>query len=134
MPLPSLIKLALERLDEKDSKGALEVCKIAREADPNNSDVRAIAIWAASQRPSADLKLFTVELDEAIQEADSVLARIVRGVLRRRLGEDRGAVADLRKAVELDPTSDRAKKELAQLERVTSEAANTGIIKRLFRR
>ncbi|MFO0617795.1 MAG: hypothetical protein U0414_34710 [Polyangiaceae bacterium] len=134
MPLASLIKLALDRLDEKDSKGALEVCKIAREADPNNNDVRAIAIWAASQRPSADLKLFTIELDEAIQEKDSSLARIVRGVLRRRLGEDRGAVADLRRAVELDPTSERAKRELAQLERVTSEAANTGIIKRLFRR
>lgn len=134
MPLPSLIKLALDRLDEKDSKGALEVCKIAREADPNNSDVRAIAIWAASQRPAADVKLFTIELDEAIQEADSVLLRIVRGALRRRLGEDRGAITDMRRAVELDPTSERAKRELAVLERATSEAAQTGIIKRLFGR
>lgn len=134
MPLPSLIKLALERLDEKDSKGALEICKIAREADPNSSEVRAIAIWAASQRPSADLKLFTIELDEAIQEGDSVLLRIVRSALRRRLGEDKGAITDARRAVELDPTHERAKRELANLERLTSEAAQTGLIKRLFRR
>lgn len=134
MPLPSLIKLALERLDEKDSKGALEICKIAREADPNSSEVRAIAIWAASQRPGADLKLFTIELDEAIQEGDGVLLRIVRSALRRRLGEDKGAVADARRAVELDPSHERAKRELANLERLTSEAAQTGLIKRLFRR
>src|SRR5207245_1536802 len=135
MPLKALLDLAIERIEAKDAKEALDICKIARESDPENADVRAAAIWASTLKSGADLKVLTVELDELIQSADRALLRYVRGLLRRRLGEDKGALNDFRRAFEIDPGLERAKREVDAVERPsTDKPAQSGLLKRLFGR
>jgi hypothetical protein len=112
----------------------LDICKIAREADPESSDARAVAIWASTLGSGADLKVLTVELDELIQAGDRALCRYVRGLLRRKLGEDKGALHDFRRAAELDPSFEQAKREVAAFERTIEKPAQGGLFKRLFGR
>lgn len=140
MPTKDVIALAIERIEEKELIGALEICRIAREADPESEEVRSTAIWARSLQPGADLKVFSIELDEALRGDDKlVVTRFVRALLRKRLGEDSGAVADLKRILEIDPKHERAQKELAALEKRAGKPADAqksdpGLLKRLFRR
>lgn len=139
LPTKSLVSLAVERIDEKDGQGALEVCRIAREADPENAEIRAAAIWARSLQPSAPLKEFSIELDEALRDDETLLmARFVRGLLRKRLGEDSGALSDFRKVVAVEPAHQAALREIALLEPTRKspdgQKGDSGFLKRLFRR
>ena len=140
LPTKSLVALAIERIEEKDGQGALEVCRIAREADPENAEIRAAAIWARSLQPSAPLKEFSVELDEALREDEHLLvSRFVRGMLRKRLGEDSGALSDFKKVIAIEPGHQQAAREIALLDPARKgpeggQKGETGFLKRLFRR
>jgi hypothetical protein len=91
-------------------------------------------VWASSLKQGADIKVLEVELDDLILEKDGAKARYVRGLLRKRLSEDKGALADFKKAIELDSTWERASREAAALEKRTEKPAEKGLMKRLFGR
>lgn len=139
-PTKELVAMALSQVDDKELAGALEICRVAREAEPESEEVRSAAMWARSHQPGADLKVFTIELDEALRDDDKlVVTRFVRAMLRKRLGEDNGAIADLKRLLEIDPGHDRARKELERLDKPTKpdearDKGDPGFLKRLFRR
>ncbi len=139
MPIQKLVAQAIERVEEKEVEAALEICRIARESDPESAEVRSVAIWARSLESGADLKVFSLDLDEALRADEKlVVTRFVRGVLRKRLGEDSGALADFKKVLELEPTHPGARREMLLLEPKSQDdvrqKGDTGFLTRLFRR
>jgi hypothetical protein len=117
LPASALFELAGARLLERDVEGAREACDWARRADPDNQDLAALAIWLRAQIAGADLKLLTIELDELLAAApDHRNARFYRGMLRKRLGDNTGAIRDLRRLLERTPPDAEAAKALEALE------------------
>jgi hypothetical protein len=131
---PALYQLATTRLAERDFDGSLEACTMARKAAPGEPDYRALSVWIRAQMPAADIQALTIELDELVAANDAhVAGRYFRALLRRRLGDDLGAIGDLRRVIELVPAHGDAARELALLEsRRPKERA--GLLGRLFRR
>lgn len=138
------VKLAREKIDEKDPTTAAEICALvlARlEGDGKGTSAEAkeialIGIWARSLEPHPDLKSLTIELDDLIRERDDrPLARLVRGRIRKKLGNDPGALSDYRRVLELQPDNAEAKTELASLgDQKPARRGEAGFLKRLFRR
>jgi len=143
LPAAALLKLAREKIDEKEPTMATEVCevglkKLAELGEASGSihgELVAVRAWACSLEPHPELKALTVDLDELIRESDTLaLPRYVRGLLRKRLGDSAGATSDFRRVLELEPTHELAQKELPSLDAGTTKRGETGFLKRLFRR
>lgn len=131
---PTLFQLAVNHLAERDLLGALDACAMARKAAPGELDYIALSAWIRYQMPGADIKALAVELDEVLSANEAhVQARYYRAILRRRLGDDLGAIRDLRRVIEVFPAHSEASRELATLDpRRPKERA--GLFGRLFKR
>ncbi len=144
LPAESLLKLAREKLDEKEPTMALEVSELGLKKLREAADTRcatyaellATRAWASSLEPHPELKALTVDLDELIREKDALaLPRYVRGLLRKRLGDTPGSTSDFRRVLELDPDHELALRELPTVDTsIASKRGETGFLKRLFRR
>ncbi|NUO50520.1 MAG: hypothetical protein HOV80_16820 [Polyangiaceae bacterium] len=142
----ALLKLAKEKIDEKDPTTAAEICalglnRLSEDGKADSAEARALTlvhVQARSLEPHPELKTLAVELDDLIRQSDNVaLARFLRGKIRKKLGNDPGAISDFRRVLELDPQNAEAKNELATLEEGAKGGARrgeTGFLKRLFRR
>ncbi|MFO0552137.1 MAG: hypothetical protein U0271_27370 [Polyangiaceae bacterium] len=137
----ALAKLAREKLDEKDSTTCAEVAdfaigKLESEKDTETAVFRelvALRAWARLTDPHSSLKAATLDLDDAIRAAkdSEPLLRYVRGLLRKRLGDNAGALSDFKRVLELEPTHAAAKKET---EALGTTQAKGGLLKKLFGR
>ncbi len=117
MSASAFFALAEARLGERDFAGAEEACAWARRLDPSNLNSAVLATWIRSQHGGADLKGLTIELDELLGTApDHRDARYYRALLRKRLGDNAGAIRDLRRLLELSPRDAEATKALEGLE------------------
>jgi hypothetical protein len=144
LPPEALLKLAREKLDEKEPTMAVEVSEVGLKKLSEAGDTRCTAYselvatraWASSLEPHPQLKALTVDLDELIREKDALsLPRYVRGLLRKRLGDSAGATSDFRRVLELEPGHELALRELPSVDTgVVSKRGETGFLKRLFRR
>ena len=104
------------------------------QAEPESPDSAALATWIRSQRGGADLKALTIELDELLGAApDHRDARYYRALLRKRLGDNAGAIRDLRRLLELSPSDTEATKALEGLE-VPPVKPRSGLLGWLFKR
>jgi len=134
MTAPALHALAEARLQERDLAGAEEACSLARRADPDSVASTVLATWIRSQRGGADLKALTIELDELLGASpDHRYARYYRAMLRKRLGDNAGAVRDLRRLLELTPSDAEATKALEGLEGPPAKP-RSGLLGWLFKR
>jgi hypothetical protein len=138
-PPAELFLLARDRFENKDVRAAVDLCAAACAAAPKDATFASFHAWARSGLPGADLKMLCVELDEIIAAAEThAQARYYRAMLRRRLGDDAGALRDLRRVVELEPEHADATRELAVAdERARANAKDAkkgGLLNRLFRR
>jgi hypothetical protein len=134
MSASALHALAEARLQERDIPGAEEACTLARRADPDSVETAALGAWIRSQRGGADLKGLTIELDELLGASpDHRYARYYRAMLRKRLGDNVGAVRDLRRLVELSPDDAEAARALKDLEGPPAKP-RSGLLGWLFRR
>lgn len=142
LPAPALAKLAREKIDEREAELAVEVAEIGikKLADDGQSEsdegfeMVALHVWGRALSPHPDLKTLAVELDDLIRQRDSVvLPRLVRGMLRKRLGNEAGSSSDFRRVIELEPTNELARVEL-QSEPRSVRRGETGFLKRLLRR
>jgi hypothetical protein len=130
-----LFRLARAKLDERDVLGASEAASLACRLAPDHLDYRALWVWVRSLRIGADVKALSIELDELLQlRADHVEGRFYRGVIRRKLGDDAGAMNDLRRVLEGDPGHRRAATELAALEARHSMKREGSVFNRLLKR
>jgi len=116
-PAHALYCLARARLAERDLAGALAACQLAREVDPTQPDYAALAVWIRSLLGGADLAARVAELDTLLEaREDHVQALFYRGYLRRRIGDEAGAVQDLRRVLDLDAEHRDARRELHRIE------------------
>ncbi|NUP14489.1 MAG: hypothetical protein HOW73_51320 [Polyangiaceae bacterium] len=143
MSVDALMKLAREKIDEKEATMAAEACEVALKKLTDEGqvpstihiEVSCLSAWARSLEPHPDLKALAVELDDIIREGDDVaMPRLVRGLLRSRLGNEAGATTDFRRVLEIEPRHELAQRELRGLESRTVKRGETGFLKRLFRR
>lgn len=138
MPLDKIVRLAMEKIEEREPQAALDLCRIARDTDPDSVEVRSVAVWARAQLPGADLKALCISLDETLNDhPGTAVGRYVRGLLRKRLGDDAGASSDFQRVLVETPEDARAKKELALLEgrRASDQGNKSGsLFGKLFRR
>ncbi len=133
----ALFDLAQTRLQAHDLDGALEACLWAREADPGNLEIAALDAWIRGQRAGADLKGLTIELDELLSASpDHRNARYYRALLRKRLGDNAGAIRDLRLLQKRTPPDAEATKALEALEALEEPAQKprSGLLGWLFKR
>lgn len=142
LPTPALAKLAREKIDEREAELAAEVAEIGikKLADQGEAEsdegfeMVALHVWARALSPHPDLKALAVELDDLIRQRDAVvLPRLVRGMLRKRLGNEAGSSSDFRRVLEIEPGHELARVEL-QSEPRSVRRGETGFLKRLLRR
>ncbi|MDI1431536.1 tetratricopeptide repeat protein [Polyangium sorediatum] len=115
-PAHALYCLATSRIAERDLTGALAACQLAREVDPTQPDYAALAVWIRSLLGGADLRARVAELDALLEARDDhAQALFYRGYLRRRIGDEPGAVQDLRRVLDLDPGHQDAARELHRI-------------------
>lgn len=142
LPAPALAKLAREKIDERESELAVEVAaigikKLTEEGQAESDEgfeMVALHVWARSLAPHPDLKTLAVELDDLIRQRDSsTLPRLVRGMLRKRLGNEAGSSSDFRRVLEIEPNHELARAGL-QNEPRSVRRGETGFLKRLLRR
>jgi hypothetical protein len=130
----ALFELAGTRLLARDIDGALEACLWSREADPRSVDVAALDAWIRAQRAGADLKGLTIELDELLSTSpDHRDARYYRAMLRKRLGDNAGAIRDLHLLQKRTPPDAEATKALEALEEPAPKP-RSGLLGWLFKR
>ncbi len=130
----ALVDVAGARLAARNLEGAEEACGWARQAEPDNQDVAALTTWLRAQRAGSDLKLLTIELDELLSAApDHRNARYYRAMLRKRLGDNAGAIRDLQRLRDLTPPDAEAVKALEALE-APAEKPKSGLLGWLFKR
>jgi len=115
-PAHALYCLATARIGERDLTGALAACQLAREVDPTQPDYAALAVWIRSLLGGADLRARVAELDALLEaREDHTQALFYRGYLRRRIGDEQGAVQDLRRVLDLEPSHQDAARELHRI-------------------
>ena len=130
----ALFELAGSRLLARDLDGALEACLRAREANPGDLEITVLDAWIRAQRAGADLKGLTIELDELLSASpDHRNARYYRALLRKRLGDNAGAIRDLRLLQKRTPPDAEATKALEALEG-TAPKPRSGLLGWLFKR
>lgn len=143
LPSEALLKLANEKLTEKEPGMAAAVAELAiarlSEAGDTKSDLYCELVarhaQAKSLEPHPDLKSLALALDEVVRTRDDMaLVRFVRGQVRKRLGNESGYASDMRRVLELDPNHEEAKKATSQDATKTVKAGQTGFLKRLFGR
>lgn len=117
-PAQAMYDIARKRLADGDRKGALVACQQAREIDPDEPNYAVLATWIRAIIGGANLEDCVGDLDKLLEKRpDHVPALFYRGYLRRRTGDEAGAVADLQRVVELDPNHEEAQRELKRIER-----------------
>lgn len=127
-PAHAMYDLARKRLAEGDRKGALLACQQAREIDPDDPDFAVLATWIRAIIGGANLEACVHDLDKLLeQRPDHVPALFYRGYLRRRTGDETGAVADLQRVLELDPAHEDAQRELKRIERRSPAKRPSGL-------
>ncbi|MEP7121327.1 MAG: hypothetical protein ABJE95_10475 [Byssovorax sp.] len=130
----ALAEIAGTRLAARDYDGALEACLWSREVEPGNVEIAALDAWIRGQRAGADLKGLTIELDELLSASpDHRNARYYRALLRKRLGDNAGAIRDLRLLQKRTPPDAEAITALEALEEPTQKP-RTGLLGWLFKR
>jgi hypothetical protein len=131
---PALFEIAGTRLHARDLDGALEACLWSREIDPGNVEIAVLDAWIRAQRAGADLKGLTIELDELLSTSpDHRNARYYRALLRKRLGDNAGAIRDLRLLQKRTPPDAEATKALEALEE-PAQKPRSGLLGWLFKR
>ncbi len=139
----ALLKLAREKMDERDPSTAAEICLLGRRRleeegnaqGPEWADLVVLHAWSRSLEPQPDLKALTIELDELIGQKDAdPVARLVRARIRKKLGDDAGAQRDWERVLELDPGNAEAAADLRSKTVPPKATAQPGLLKRLFRR
>ena len=129
-----LFDLAGARLAERNLDSAEEACVWACRAAPENQDFAVLATWIRAQRAGADLKLLTIELDELLSASpDHRNARYYRALLRKRLGDNAGAIRDLQRLRDRTPPDAEAMKALEALV-APAEKPKSGLLGWLFKR
>jgi hypothetical protein len=117
-PAHSMYELAMKRLSEGDRNGAFAACQAACEIDPNQPDYVLLATWIRAVIGGTNLELCVKDLDKLLEDRpDHVPSLFYRGYLRRRTGDESGAMADLQRVLELEPTHQDALRELKRIER-----------------
>lgn len=117
-PAHTMYELAIQRLADGDRKGALAACQLARDIDPDQPDYVVLATWIRAILGGANLEACVNDLDKVLEvRPDHVPALFYRGYLRRRTGDEPGAIEDLRRVLELDATHTDAIRELRRIER-----------------
>ncbi len=107
---------ALVALAEKRPSEALELCQQACDAEPDNPDYLASALWIRAKLPRPDLKVLTLDLDDLLRtHLDHLAGRYYRGMLRRRLGYDSAAKQDFERVLDLDPDHAGARAQWVEL-------------------
>lgn len=130
----ALFEAAGSRLVARDLDGAHEAGARAREADPEDDEIAVLFAWIRSQRAGADLKALTIELDELLSASpDHRNARYYRAMLRKRLGDNAGALRDLRLLNKRTPPDAEAAQALEALEK-PAEKAKSSLLGWLFKR
>jgi hypothetical protein len=130
----ALFEIAGTRLHARDLDGALEACLWSREIDPGNVEIAVLDAWIRAQRAGADLKGLTIELDELLSAApDHRNARYYRALLRKRLGDNAGAIRDLHLLQKRTPPDAEATRALEALEEPAAKP-RSGLLGWLFRR
>ncbi|MFO0679869.1 MAG: DnaJ domain-containing protein [Polyangiaceae bacterium] len=104
-----------------DMAMAADFCKQAFEGDPTQSDYVALLAWIESMDPKNQGDAATREriamLDRALSiNARSDRAHYYRGMLYKKLGENKLALVDMKKAIELNPRNLEAPREIRLLE------------------
>ncbi|MBK8941166.1 MAG: hypothetical protein IPM79_27045 [Polyangiaceae bacterium] len=143
LPVPALMKLAREKIHEKEATMAAAVCETALKKvteagqleELEGLEVRALHVWARSLDSHPELKSLAVELDDLVRQRDDVAtSRFVRGLLRMRLGNEASAESDFRRVLELEPGHEGARRELRAVETAGVKRGESGFLKRLLRR
>jgi hypothetical protein len=130
----ALFDLAGSRLLARDLDGALEACLWAREESPGDTEIAVLDTWIRGQRAGADLKGLTIELDELLSSSpDHRNARYYRALLRKRLGDNAGAIRDLRLLQKRTPPDAEATRALEALEEPTQKPRSS-LLGWLFKR
>jgi hypothetical protein len=130
-----LLGLAKVLIAGRDAKAAVAACEAARKVAPSDPDVAALAAWARFQAGAADLKVLVVQLDELLAEHDGhVAARYYRAMMRKRLSDQAGCAADLRRVLELAHDHAEAQRELTALERKPALSERPSLFGKLFKR
>lgn len=124
----AMFDLALKRLADGDRQGAFHACQQAREIDPDQPDYAVLATWIRAILGGSNLEACVCDLDKLLESCpDHVPALFYRGYLRRRTGDESGAVTDLHRVLELDPTHEDAKRELKRIERRSPPKRPSGL-------
>jgi len=127
-PAHAMYDLAMKRLAEGDRQGALAACQLAREIDPDQPDYAVLATWIRAVIGGSNLESCVNDLDKLLEtRPDHVPALFYRGYLRRRTGDETGAVTDLHRVLELDPTHQDAMRELKRIERRSPAKRPSGL-------
>ena len=130
----ALFEIAGTRLHARDLDGALEACLWSREVDPDNVEIAVLDAWIRAQRAGADLKGLTIELDELLSATpDHRNARYYRALLRKRLGDNAGAIRDLHLLQKRTPPDAEATRALEALEEPAAKP-RSGLLGWLFKR
>jgi tetratricopeptide (TPR) repeat protein len=117
-PGQTMYEIAQRRLRDGDRQGALVACQQACEIDPDEPNYLALVTWIRAVIGGANLDTCVHALDKILrQRPDHVPALFYRGYLRRCVGDEAGALTDLYRVLELDPTHDDARRELDLIER-----------------
>jgi len=133
----ALLQLAETRLEQRDFDGASQATSAAIRSSPADVSARVLHIWAQAGAPGADTKTLTVQLDELLHEDEGLVdARFYRAVLRQKLGNDPGALSDLKRVLELSPSHEHAIEvmQTVQARRSSPPKSDSGLWSRLFRR
>lgn len=127
-PAQAMYDIARKRLADGDRKGALVACQQAREIDPDEPDYVVLATWISATIGGANLEACVGDLDKLLaHRPDHIPALFYRGYLRRRIGDEEGAVADLQRVLELDPNHEDAQRELKRIERRSPAKRPSGL-------
>lgn len=130
-----LLGLATVLIAGRDAKAAIAACEAARKAAPDDPDAAALEAWARFQAGAADLKVLVFQLDELLAEHQAhVGARYYRAMMRKRLSDQAGCAADLRRVLEISPDHAEAQRELSALERKPAQVERPSLFGRLFKR
>jgi len=108
-------------LKRNDVAQAEMLCRKAHDADPKQPDYLALLAWIEAQKPENQAPKATIErivmLDRAVaMSSNCEKAFFYRAMLHKRLGNDKFAARDFRKAAELNPRNLDATREVRLFE------------------
>lgn len=117
VPTANIVRLAVQKIDDREPELALGLCRSVEEREAFHVEARAVGIWASAQLSGADLSSLLASVHEIVEaEPQLTVARYVRGILLKRLGDHCGATAEFREVLAQSPDDERARRELSLLE------------------